>query len=136
MLYLLHMGNHPEVTYTEGQDPIVHLEADLHEVVDWANSTGTRWAFSLSNAGANYTEFRSNLADLPELNWTAIQARDWRDPDVKEGKQAEFLVHGSFPFDLVRNIGVRTEETRRRAIPAIRSSRYGPPMTVTPRWYY
>lgn len=29
MLYILHMGNHPELTYRDGQGPIVHLVADL-----------------------------------------------------------------------------------------------------------
>jgi hypothetical protein len=34
MLYLFHRGNHPDLDYTGGQRPIVHLEADLYEVVD------------------------------------------------------------------------------------------------------
>ena len=55
MLYILHMGNNPELTYRGGQDPIVHLEADMETVVQWANDVGRRWAFSLSNAGAYYT---------------------------------------------------------------------------------
>lgn len=52
MLYLIHRGNHPELTYCGGQGPIVHLVADLGEVVRWADGEGRRWAFSLSNAGA------------------------------------------------------------------------------------
>jgi hypothetical protein len=34
MLYMYHMNNHPDLTYNGGQGPIVHLEADLHEVVN------------------------------------------------------------------------------------------------------
>ena len=30
MLYLIYQGNHPELTYREGQGPIIHLECDLH----------------------------------------------------------------------------------------------------------
>jgi ssDNA thymidine ADP-ribosyltransferase DarT-like protein len=30
MLYLIYMANHPELTYRGGQEPIVHLEADLN----------------------------------------------------------------------------------------------------------
>jgi hypothetical protein len=37
MLYILHRGNHSDLNYKEGQRPIVHLQADLHAVVDWAN---------------------------------------------------------------------------------------------------
>ena len=61
MLYLLHMANHPELAYRDGQTPIVHLEADLLKTVAWAAGEGRRWAFSLSNAGAHYSEFRNRL---------------------------------------------------------------------------
>ncbi len=74
MLFVIYRGNHPELTYRGGQGPIVHLEADLRKVTRWADENGVRWAFSLSNAGAYYTEFRSNLSDLNELDWDAIAA--------------------------------------------------------------
>ena len=61
MLYLLHMGNHPELSYRGGQGPIVHLEGDLEATTRWAKSAGAKWAFSLSNAGAAYAEFRRSL---------------------------------------------------------------------------
>ena len=35
MLYILHMGNHPDLNYNGGQRPILHLQADLHAVVEW-----------------------------------------------------------------------------------------------------
>jgi hypothetical protein len=40
MLFLLHKGNHVDLTYTGGQRPIVHLQADLRRVVEWAESEG------------------------------------------------------------------------------------------------
>lgn len=42
MLYLLYMGNHPNLSYRDGQRPILHLEAGLHEAVSWAESEGRR----------------------------------------------------------------------------------------------
>jgi hypothetical protein len=36
MLYLLYRANHSVLTYFGGQEPILHLVADLHEVVAWA----------------------------------------------------------------------------------------------------
>jgi hypothetical protein len=51
-LYVIHCANHPELTYCGGQQPIAHLEADLHAVIQWAERSGERWAFSLSDAGA------------------------------------------------------------------------------------
>src|SRR5271168_4930359 len=62
ILYIIYRGNHPDITYRDGQGPIVHLEADLNEVVGWANRNSKRWAFTLSNAGAVYAESRSDLA--------------------------------------------------------------------------
>ena len=37
MLYVISMRNHAELSYQGGQEPIVHLEADLYDVVAWAN---------------------------------------------------------------------------------------------------
>lgn len=106
MLYVIHCANHPELIYRGGQGPIIHLEADLHAAVAWANAKGRRWAFSLSNAGAAYASFRCSLSDLGEVAWAAVDSFDFRSASVKEGKQAEFLVHESFPWDLVTRIGV------------------------------
>jgi hypothetical protein len=58
MLFLLHRGNHPDVTHRGGQRPIVHLEADLHAVVAWADSVPRRWAFSNGNAA-----LRANMGE-------------------------------------------------------------------------
>ncbi len=136
MLYVLYRGNHPELTYQGGQDPIVHLEADLHGVVRWADTNGVRWAFSLSNAGARYAEFRSRLDHLGDLDWDAIAARDFRDPDVKEGKQAEFLIHRFFPLSLVERIGTRTSSVQKRALHALSAARRHPLVEACPEWYF
>jgi hypothetical protein len=50
MLFLFYRGNHPDLNYTGGQRPLVHLEADVHEVVQWAEHKKVRWAFSDRNA--------------------------------------------------------------------------------------
>ena len=84
----------------------MHLEADLHATVAWATKADRRWAFSLSNAGANYAEFRDRLDQLQEVGWAAVASTDFRDSDVKERKQAEFLVHEFFPWELVEKNGV------------------------------
>ena len=63
MLYILHMGNHPDISYKGGQQPIVHLQADFHKVIDW----------------------------------NAVLSSDFRDPKIKEGKQAGFLMFDVFP---------------------------------------
>jgi hypothetical protein len=134
MLYLINQANHPGLSYRGGQGPIVHLEADLHAVVEWANENGRRWAFTLSNAGAYYFEDRSDLASLGEINWNAVQARDWK--QCKEGKQAEFLLEQSFPWQLVARIGVRSSAIYQRVAQALSVNGHRPPVEVRGDWYY
>jgi hypothetical protein len=136
MLYLLYRANHPDLTYLDGQENIIHLEADLHEVVVWAEENGHAWAFSLSNAGARYVETRNRLDQLDEVNWAAVFETDFRSPDVKEGKQAEFLVHGSFPWELVRRIGVCSARVKTRGEAALQDAAHRPPVEILGNWYY
>jgi hypothetical protein len=136
MLYLIHAANHLELAYRGGQGPILHLEADFNEAVQWAEANGRGWAFTLSNAGAAYTEFRDDRRRLDEVNWEAVRATDFRNREVKEGKQAEFLVRESFPFALVRRIGVQSEVMRSRVVRALADAPHRPPVEVIPGWYY
>lgn len=136
MLFVIHCANHPELTYRGGQAPIVTLEASLHAVVQWALQQPRRWAISLSNAGAAYTEFRSDVLALGELDWAAIQATDFRAPTVKEGKQAEFLLHAFFPWELVARIGVSNASIAARAHAFVTQAAHRPPVEVRRDWYY
>jgi hypothetical protein len=136
MLYLLHRGNDPDLSYRGGQDPIVHLELDLHRTVKWARAQGQRWAFTLSNAGAYYFEDRGNLAELDQIDWNAVKATDWRNPDVKHGKQSEFLVENEVPWKLVERIGVRTNAVGQRALAGFGNATHKPTVEITQDWYY
>jgi len=138
MLYILHMNNNPELNYHEGQRPIVHLQSDLHEVVRWAGANGRRWAFSLQNAGTYYANFYRRMEDLDKVNWTAVQSTDFRDMVVKEGKQAEFLVYGSFPWDLVEKIGIHDTRIADQVNTILDRSgiTHRPVINNEPTWYY
>lgn len=136
MLYVIHCANHPDLSYRDGQGHIVHLEADLHEVVAWASDAQRRWAFSLSNAGAYYAPFRANLDELDQVDWKAVEATDFRSAEVKEGKQAEFLVHGSFLWNLVSRVGVKSPAVQAQAEAMVSAANHQPPVEVQPTWYY
>ena len=111
-------------------------QSDLLSVVAWAEANARQWAFTTGNAGAKYAYFCNDLARLDELNWNAIEATNWRDPFVKEGKQAEFLMFESFPWSLVERIGV-IDDTRARTVQAMLNQvTHQPPVTVMPNWYY
>jgi len=136
MLYVTHRANHPELAYRGGQGPIVHLEADLGKVVAWADGDGRRWAFSLSNAGAVYAQFRCRLEQLNEVNWQAVAATDFRASEVKEGKQAEFLVHHALPWSLIERIGVSSKAIAQQAADAIREAVHRPAVEIRRDWFY
>lgn len=136
MLYLIYRANHPELAYKGGQGPIVHLELDLLTVIDWANTNGHWWAFSLSNAAAYYTQFRADIANLNEINWDAVAANVWSNPEIKEAKQAEFLVHQYVPWNLVSRIGVISVQTGNQVVRAIGQAGHKPSIEVCRSWYY
>jgi len=136
MLFLIHCANHPDLSYRGGQGPVVHLEADMHQVVAWAEREARKWAFSLSNAGAYYVEVRDRLDQLHEINWPAVAATDFRASEVKEGKQAEFLVHNSFPWELIRRVAVYSAEIKARAEAALEGATHRPPVEILRHWYY
>ena len=134
MLYVIHKSDHPELTYRDGQGPIIHLEADMHEVVAWAERHSQRWAFTSSNAGSRFFDDYSDLADLDKLDWNAVQAHYWS--ESKESKQAEFLIERSFPWELVSRIGVRTQHIRNLVQAAMERSTHRPCVEIIPNWYY
>lgn len=140
MLYLIHMANHAELVYRGGQGPIVHLEANLNDAVAWADRNQRRWAFTLSNAGSTYFEDRCDLAKLDEIDWSAVQTNRWSgngvSRSVKEGKQAEFLMEQSFPWELVTRIGVRSQQVYGQVAAALQAAAYKPPVQIEPDWYY
>lgn len=140
MLYLLYQANHPELTYRGGQSPIVHLEADLYAAVAWSEQQNRRWAFTLSNAGAYYFEDRTNLAQLGEVNWEAVQTNRWSgngiDRSIKEGKQAEFLLERDFPWHLVERIGVYSRPMYQQVMNSLPDDGHRPAVEIKPEWYY
>ena len=134
MLYLIYQGNHPDLSYRGGQGPIIHLEADLHAVVAWASQQRRRWAFTLSNAGSRFFEDRCDLAHLHEIDWNAVEARDWQ--QYKEGKQAEFLLEDRFPWPLVERIGVYSRASFQQVANALPANGHRPPVEIRAEWYY
>ena len=136
MLYVIHRANHPNLAYRGGQQPILHLEADLHDVADWADANNRRWAFSLGNASAGYAEFRTTREALGELNWPVIRGTDFSSPSNKDAKQAEFLVEGFAPWALVRRVGVIDGAMAQRVARVIGGAKHRPQVEVLRGWYY
>ncbi|MFM7849487.1 MAG: DUF4433 domain-containing protein, partial [Rubrivivax sp.] len=133
MLFLIHRQN-ADLAFKGGQGPIIHLEADLHATVAWANAQPRRWAFTLSNAGSRYFEDRADLARLGDVDWDAVAARNWS--ACREAKQAEFLLEHSFPWHLVERIGVLSQPIATQVAQTLPVGGHRPPVQILPAWYY
>ena len=65
-----------------------------------------------------------------------MASTDFRDSQVKEGKQAEFLVREFFPWHLVRRIGVQSASIQSRVVRTLSGTAHRPVVEVRPDWYY
>jgi hypothetical protein len=134
MLYMIHKANHPDLTYRDGQEPIIHLELDMDRVIAWAEGHGLRWVFTTSNAGSRYFEDYADRAKLSEIDWDAVNATNWK--DVRDQKQAEFLVETRVAWSLVDRIGVNSQGMKDRAELLLLRHAHRPAVQVVPSWYY
>jgi hypothetical protein len=108
----------------------------LYETVRLADKHGVRWAFSNTNAGTRYATFYDSLGSLNEVNWAAVEATDFRRADVKEGKQAEFLVFESFPWSLVEKVGVGDQIVLQQVQAVLAEADHKPSASVERGWYF
>ena len=140
MLYVISQTNHPELAYHGGQRPIVHLEADLQQSVAWAGRNGRRGPSRCRTRGPYYFKDRSDLTRLGEIDWEAVQANHWAGKgipsSVKEGKQAEFLVEQSFPWELVSRVGARSPQVLEQVGEVLHEAGHQPRVEIMPEWYY
>ena len=136
MLFLMHKGNHPDIKYSKGQESIVHIQADMKAVTTWADMNSVKWALSDRNAGAYYAEFYNNMADLNKINWEAVSSPDFRPPNIKEGKQAEFLVYETFPIDLIEQIGVINQSIKVQVEMIVKDSCLENKVKIYSDWYF
>jgi len=136
MLFIIYRNNHRDMSYRGGQQPILHLQADMKEVVNWACENDVYWAFSDRNAGSYYSDFYNNVNDLENIDWSAVMENDFRDPTVKDGKQAEFLIHGSCPWYLIEKIGVIDKNVQQQVDLILQGNSHKPFVSIERTWYY
>ncbi len=134
MLYSIHTGY--VQGYDGGQKDIIYLLSSVERVAQSMRP----WCFTDGHAVEAMTDFFADVTHLNRIDWAVIDHWSWKnteeDPDRKRRKQAEFLVHHSFPWSWVEGIGVIDAEMKGRveAVPAGASHRL--PVTIQPKWYY
>ena len=136
MLYILHKGNHADITYQGGQAPIIHLQADLNAVIQRVEAKPHPWAFSDGNAGAFMTRFYNRPEDLDKVDWNAVNNQDFTDHQVKDSKQAEFLTYQVFPWTLIQKIGTINNTVATQVKSILAGHQHQPTIKVERGWYY
>jgi len=132
MLFTIYKGN--VEGYVRGQEPIIYLVSST-ETVDEA---GLDWVFTDGHAVMDYTDFFDSFNDLDNVDWPLMSAHYWSDTDTdgdrRRRRQAEFLVHGFFPFELFSEIGVYNAAAAQRVGEILDGTEI--PVSVKGAWYY
>jgi hypothetical protein len=129
MLFAVNKG-HPD--YGGGQDEIVHLRSTARTAI----STGRPWAFTDRHAELNYAAYHDDLDDLDDINWDVMSTRYWAEPEIREVRQAEFLVYDWFQWDAILEIGVINDAMATRVRSLLGPSTTKPVVNVQRSWYY
>lgn len=115
---------------------IVVLVSSLHKV----REQGSEFVFSDRHASLQTANFSSDLADLGQLDWRNLQARDFRrggdDPDRIERYQAEALIHQHLPVNGLSGLACHGPGERRAIESAIADRGLGLRLAERPEWYF
>lgn len=116
--------------YQGGEDDVVHLVSS----VGAASSAGLRWAFTDRHAELAYAQFFANPDDLDRVRWDVMRFTWWQ--NVKEERQAEFLVHEFFPWTAIDHIVVKSQDRADRVQAILTDNDQVATVVVNPNWYY
>lgn len=135
MLYLAHR-HHPSSPFRRGQTPLVHVVSHIDVVI----ALGLDYVLTDRNAVLQYAEFSDDIADIGDLiDWTVQQQKYWQatdsQPDRKEVRMAEFLVHKQLPVDAILGLVVINETVESQARTAL-ASYADVAIRVKRDWYY
>lgn len=134
MLYTIHKGNVP--SYQGGQAAVLHLVTTVEAIEE----SGLVFTFTDGHAVMDYSDFYEDLADLRAIDWDVMESKYWRDtnddPNRKCKRQAEFLVHNAFPWDLIQEIGVINQSVQAQVRQLLQQVNDFTPVNIYANWYY
>lgn len=134
VLYTINQGN--VISYVQGQEPVIYIVSTVQAV----QAAGLSFAFTDGHGIMAITEFFDDIADLKQIDWGVMKERYWNDTkedgDRRRRRQAEFLVHGCFPWNLTTEICVinRTRQAEVKRI--LQNTLHRPEVIIRPDWYY
>lgn len=135
MMFAIERGNVP--TYTDGCDNLIYLVTNVDRLVE----LGLAPLFTDRNAGLILATFSEDPRELDALiDWDLMRAKYWgntdEEPDRRERRMAECLVHGRVPWDAFTEVVARTETCAASARDTLASLGKSTPVAVRPSWYF
>ncbi len=135
MLYAIQGGS---VSSFEGsQQDLVYLVADPQRL----SELGSQLVFTDRNASLALADFETDLGKLTELVDVELMNETYwydtaQDPDRKERRQAEMLVHRVVPWTAIHGIGVYDEARLEQVVGILTSVGSDTQVAVRRNWYY
>ncbi len=123
--------------YADGQDPIVYLVTTVERLID----LGLSLIFTDRNAALAFARMTDDLDDLEGLiDWELMEATWWKntaeDPDRRERRMAECLVHQRVPWEAVIGVATRTDERRDEVQALLAGLGVSAVVRSRPNWYF
>ncbi len=129
MLYVIYCGHED---YRGGQESIVHLVSSVQAIV----GSGRPWAFTDRHADLGYARQFDSLDKLDEVDWSIMNRTYWNESEIKEKRQAEFLVHNWCPWTVIENIAVYDASVKVRVLDVLKTADHRPAVEIRREWYY
>ncbi len=123
--------------------------ACTEQIVYLVSSTQTLRAAGLTVIASNrhaelgYAEMTDHDGDLDDndfIDWPLMTATYWNntpdDPDRKERRQAECIVHPRVPWQVIEGIATKTERARAQVERVLGTAGQSTPVVVSAEWYF
>jgi hypothetical protein len=131
MLYVISKGHEK---YNGGQESVVHLVSSVAIIAQQKSD----YFFTDRHADLGYAEQFQDLTSLPsKVNLSIMHEKHWASSqEVKEKRQAEFLVHDSCPWSVIEEVGVHNPDMVLRVQAILQEASHQPQVNVRRNWYY
>lgn len=136
MMFAISRGNVEKCSSDTNR--LVYFVSSLNKVQE----AGLNFVFSDGHATKAFTRIYYDPVSLDKIDWPLMRARYWsdtdEDPDRSRRRQAEFLIHGSFPWEVVEHLAVKNADMKRRldAYLAKEWPHLIRPVKVRSSWYF
>ena len=112
MMYVISKGGVDG--YASNTTPLIYLVSS----VECVQEAGLEFAFTDGHPVVTLSGFYNDVEDLEKVDWDVIRGTYWQDtkeqPDRRRRRQAEFLVHGAFPWDAVEYLAAKNKIVKER----------------------